>query len=337
MRSGDELKTHSDYVSVLRPLLPPEAFAPQPRHLGRIAVHLIIVGAGYAAMRFTPSPWLWPLLGIVIGHSVACLALLAHDVSHSGVVRSGPLKTGIEIVLWGLNVIPPTMWRRLHNQTHHVETNTVHDTDRLYRRSEETRWTRLYTRLFFPTAHTLAGAPVVLVHFVTYIVRHLVTVFLPGRHKPSIVTHKPDYSARDKARIAAELFAIGLMQWGIFAAVDGGWRFFWASPFAVCVASSVVMAYVWTNHLLNPLCEHTDPLAGSTSVIVPKWADWLHDNFSYHTEHHVFPTMNPRFYPEVSRLLQEHFPDRYQRLPFAEAWRRIWQGGEFIVERDGRK
>lgn len=37
-------------------------------------------------------------------------------------------------------------------------------------------------------------------------------------------------------------------------------------------------------------------------------------------------------YPEVSRLLQAHFPDRYQRLPFAEAWRRIWQGGEFIVE-----
>jgi len=42
--------------------------------------------------------------------------------------------------------------------------------------------------------------------------------------------------------------------------------------------------------------------------------------------------MNPRYYPEVSRLLQKHFPDRYNRVPFGEAWRRIWQQEEFISE-----
>lgn len=47
--------------------------------------------------------------------------------------------------------------------------------------------------------------------------------------------------------------------------------------------------------------------------------------------------MTPRFYPVVSLLLQAHFPDRYQRLPVAEAWRRIWRGGEFIVEREEHK
>ena len=60
--------------------------------------------------------------------------------------------------------------------------------------------------------------------------------------------------------------------------------------------------------------------------------DWLHDNFSYHTEHHVFPSMNPKFYPEVSRLLQEHFPERYNRIPLREAWRRLWLRDEFIDE-----
>ena len=55
------------------------------------------------------------------------------------------------------------------------------------------------------------------------------------------------------------------------------------------LASSVVMGYIFTNHLPNPLCEHSDPLIGSTSVIVPRWIDWLHVNFSYHTEHYVFP------------------------------------------------
>lgn len=63
-------------------------------------------------------------------------------------------------------------------------------------------------------------------------------------------------------------------------------------------------------------------------------------SFSYHSEHHVFPAMPPRFYPQVSHLLQTHFPDRYQRLPFAEAWRRLWLKDEFIVEpqrRDGER
>ena len=109
-------------------------------------------------------------------------------------------------------------------------------------------------------------------------------------------------------------------------------QYFFAVGLPLLVASSVSMAYIWTNHLLNPLCEHTDPLIGSTSVIVPRWADWLHDNFSYHTEHHIFPGMNPRYYPEVAKLLQLHFPDRYNRIPFGEAWRRIWQQEEYISE-----
>ena len=44
------------------------------------------------------------------------------------------------------------------------------------------------------------------------------------------------------------------------------------------------------------------------------------------------PAMNPRYYPAVSRLLQQHFPDRYNRVAFGEAWRRIWQQEEFIRE-----
>jgi hypothetical protein len=42
--------------------------------------------------------------------------------------------------------------------------------------------------------------------------------------------------------------------------------------------------------------------------------------------------MNPRYYPEVAALLQNFFPDRYNRISFGEAWRRIWLQGEFIRE-----
>jgi fatty acid desaturase len=60
--------------------------------------------------------------------------------------------------------------------------------------------------------------------------------------------------------------------------------------------------------------------------------DWLHSNFSYHTEHHLFPNVSADFYPLVSKLLLEHYPTRYHRIPLAEAWRLLWKGEEHIAE-----
>jgi fatty acid desaturase len=70
--------------------------------------------------------------------------------------------------------------------------------------------------------------------------------------------------------------------------------------------------------------------AVATSVIVSPLLDWMHLNFSFHTEHHLFPAMDGRFLPLVSRLLQEHFPARYHRVPIACAWRRAWQWAAFV-------
>jgi len=190
-----------------------------------------------------------------------------------------------------------------------------------------------YTRAFYPNRKTPLRHPLFLFHFVAYIVRNIIASLLPGISKPSVVPYKPSYTTKQRTSIVIDLGVIGIIQYAVWLCVGGNaWRYVWASPAAILVASSVVMLYVFTNHFLNPLCEHSDPLVGSTSVIVPRWMDWLHDNFSYHTEHHVFPGMNPRYYPEVSRLLQKHFPDRYNRVPFGEAWRRIWQQEEFISE-----
>ena len=42
--------------------------------------------------------------------------------------------------------------------------------------------------------------------------------------------------------------------------------------------------------------------------------------------------MNPRYYPEVARLLVEHFPERYNRLSLREAWRRLWKQEDFMLD-----
>jgi fatty acid desaturase len=85
------------------------------------------------------------------------------------------------------------------------------------------------------------------------------------------------------------------------------------------------MSYIFTNHFLNPLSKTTDALANTTSVIVHPIFDWLHLNFSYHTEHHIFPAMNSDFYPVLSNLLKDLYGDSYHRMHFADAWNCLWK------------
>ncbi|HEY0107240.1 MAG TPA: fatty acid desaturase [Rhizomicrobium sp.] len=336
MIPASELKTASHYIAVLRPYLPREAFEPDPRHLVRIAAHLAVIFAGFVVLRETNSLWIAVVTAIVIGHSEACYVFLGHDLTHNAVVKNRGIKAALEMIIWGLILIPPSLWFRIHNQTHHAETNTLRDTDRTFLPSEETTVTRIYSRIVFPNRQTPLRHPFFLfLNFPSYILRHLVTALLPGDMKPSIVTYKPRYTPALKRRLVYEIAAIAVFQVGLFYFLHGeGWRYVLAGPVAILVASAVAMIYLLTNHILNPLCEKADPLIVSTSVIVPKFFDWLHDNVSYHTEHHLFPSMNPRYYPLVSELLQKHFPERYNRMPMAEAWRRIWAHDEFMGEPD---
>ncbi len=334
MKHAAELFTAADYARVIRPHLPPEAFRPEPRHFVRIVFHLALLLTGYWTLRETPL-WLAPLCAILIGHSIACIGFLAHDVSHHSVVRSRVATRMLELLLFGVNMIPPSVWQKVHNQTHHIETNTRDDPDRAFCETERSPATELYSRLFYPSIRHERFRLLVPLHFVPYIARNVWAALLPAASKPSLVPFKPKYAMRQRLTVVMEIGWLGLLQSGIWLLVGRDWaRFFWATPVALLAASSVVMAYVFTNHFLNPFCEHTDPLIGSTSIVVPKWIDWLHDNFSYHTEHHLFPGMNPRHFPTVSRLLSEHFPERYNRIGFREAWQRLWRQEEFLKSAD---
>jgi len=336
MVPSSQLNTASEYIAAFRAPLPREAFQPEPRHLVRIGCHLGIIAGGYAVLRETGSLWLAALISLLVGHSQASLVFLGHSLGHNVILKNPRARRALEMVIWPLNLIPPSLWIRLHNQTHHPEVNTPRDTDRVYRVCEGTAANRIYMRLFHPNRKTPLRHPLVFFHFITYVLRHLVSAFMPGDAKPSLVTYKPYYSPALKRMLLLELAIIAVLQVAMFLFLRGSWwRYLLAVPVPVLVASAVAMTYIYTQHFLNPLCERGDPVVGATSVIVPRWADWLHDNVSYHIEHHLFPGMNPRYYPEISRLLQQHFPERYNRIPFREAWRRIWAHDEFISEPDG--
>jgi hypothetical protein len=86
------------------------------------------------------------------------------------------------------------------------------------------------------------------------------------------------------------------------------------------IANVVQMAYIATNHLF---CDETgdvnDPLLNSLSVSVPRWLGWLHLNFGYHVEHHIFPYMNSRHAPRVRSAIEARYGKRYHTLPILTA------------------
>jgi fatty acid desaturase len=311
----------ADYVRTLRPLVPAEAFVPYAGAYRRIVVHLAVVVAGWISFRHLPNVW-WPPIALVIGNSLAALAFLAHDVSHGGVTQNRYLFYPTELVLWALLYMPATVWRRIH-ASHHAHTNSDQDPDRRFLPHELTMGARLFSLGFIPNK-VLRYNLICFTYFLVYPARHSFTaLFYPGASKPSSVSAKPRYTTKDKFWIAGEVAFCGAVQVGIFAIVHKA--FFWASFVPVAITSVVVSWYFFTNHSLRPIGDGDDILGATTSVEVPRICNALHSNFSYHTEHHLFPAMNPRFYPQVSALIGTHFPDRYHRIPILAAWTALWR------------
>lgn len=310
---------HSDYVRSLRPNLPPEAFRPDPRRYLRIAAHLGITIAGFVALRVSPHA-LWPLIGLVIASNTAALPFLGHDLSHRTIVTHRYLLYPTELVLWSLLFVPVTLWRRLHN-AHHRHVNSDGDPDRAYLTSDHGLSPIVTAALLYPNRVTRYN-PLWALHFVAYPVRHAIAALLFSG-SPAFVAANPVSSMRDKIVILLEIVFIVAVQ-GLIAYFLRG-AYLWASVVPIVTASAVSSWYFFTNHRLQQFHNSDDVVASTTSVTVPRICDIMHSNFSYHTEHHLFPAMNSKYYPMVSTLLQAQFPDRYHRVPIAAAWSKLWK------------
>ncbi|HRE84662.1 MAG TPA: hypothetical protein PLN52_26720, partial [Opitutaceae bacterium] len=93
-----------------------------------------------------------------------------------------------------------------------------------------------------------------------YVVRNVLAGIGSAGAKPAVVPTKPKYTTGQRFSLGGEVLLFAAWQFALFHYLDGDWgKFFWASPFVYCVTSTIVMAYIFTNHSINPLCEHTDP------------------------------------------------------------------------------
>jgi fatty acid desaturase len=321
--------SQSEYVKVLRPLLPEAAFRPNSNKLFMLAINLLILTFGWMIARELDRwsiKWLWLYLplSLIMGNSIVICLFAAHDSMHGSTIKQPRWRYLFSFLALALLWMPPTLWKAVHNHKHHTETNAIGDPDRMYLVQQNDTWGKWIQNLFVPSAQvnwallTLGMATSWVVH--TF--RHITAILLFNHDRVDYVPAPVVVSPRKRQIIGIELVGIGLVHLSILAylkfniiAILLGY----ALPLSIGYAG--VMFYIYTNHFLCPMTETNDPLVNSVSLKMPPIFDLLHFNFSYHTEHHLFPSINSDYYPLVQKLLQTHYPESYNLIPAGTAWK----------------
>lgn len=306
------------YAKELRSQLPAEAFDRNPRRLLWLPVHLAIIGGAIAALLTTQIHWGWRLaLSVAIGHSYGILMYLAHEILHGTVIKSSRLQNWIS----GLCMLPycigPAHWKAWHNSAHHGHTSqSGTDPDSF---GNVTMFMCNRIARFMLTFAPGSGYRRSWLFLGFWFSFHAIT---------TLFMHSKLYHYWTPARRRRQIALFYLMAgfWAGVAALVGVYNFTFIYFLPMVVANVLQMSYIATNHLI---CDETadvnDPLANSLSVTVPKWVGWLHLNFGYHIEHHIYPYMNPRHAPRVRDAIQARYGNRYRSLPILTALRTLYR------------
>lgn len=302
------------YTRELKQRLPREYFQPVPTRLLWLIPHLAIIVLGMWAILAHNLPF-WANLGIslLIGSSFSALGFLAHEVLHGSVVKTAWLRDTVGGICFASFCLGPKLWRKWHNVEHHGHTQHEEDDPDAMGTLEQYR-ERKSLQFLYGIAPWLRS----LVTFLAFGVWFTLHAF------QMLLRFEKEFRGKDRFYVWLQ-FVLPVLGWCALLIWAGPAKFVYLYLIPVTVANFTVMSYIATNHLLNPLTPVNDPLANSLTVTKPRWVDALHFNFSHHTEHHIFPAMNPKFAPKVKALTKELWADRYNEMPHWKALLTLWK------------
>lgn len=318
MTEDNDPQPLSYYAKSLRGIVPKEALKPATYKLIPMFIHALLFVAYIFLVAYFGN--IFALIGfsVLAGITIACLFLYAHELSHGVIIKKQPYLYLLQNFFWAFSGIPPTLWQKIHNLTHHKHSNTYTDPDRKTFKSEAGVLNNLYNLFIYPNKK-LRYSFTVGFAMILYSTKHILSVYYTRGKKPSIVTYRPEYSKSEIRAISFELGFIILF----WAAIWYSLGFTYGLTFSLIswtVYSAFVILFIITQHQRDPVfIEIADPLLTTTSVIVPKWIDRIIDWHSFHVEHHLFPGINFDYYPMISEKIKEKFPDRYERIPLFQA------------------
>ena len=311
-----EQYTVQQYARAVRPHLPAEIFRPEPARLIWLPVHLAIIAAlATFVVGWQPAWYVALACALVAGHSWACLGFLAHEVLHHAVVRNRTVERLVGYCGLSIFCLSPTLWNAWHNQQHHGNTGSP-DADPDHFGTLETWQESAADRAVVDIAPGSRRKRSALFLFFTFSVHSAIVLLLHSQ--------RDNYYARISRRTVYLETAAMFGFWLALFLVVGAWNFLFIALVPALIANGVSMSYIATNHFLNPLTAINDPLVNSLSVRGPRLVEWLHLQFGYHVEHHIFPTVSARHGRVVRDVLVRLYGDRYLSLPHPRALRLLY-------------
>lgn len=300
------------YADALSDRLPPDVFRPVPGRALWLLVHASIMAACTIAIVDAHLGVLARLgLTIIIGFSVTCMGIVGHEILHGSVVEPLWMRRCLGAFCLAPLGMGPVFWTIWHN-IHHANTqHPVKDPD---------------------TWGLLDGMPLdrsmgFLRRFTN--TRTLLFPFLlatgVSAHAAALLFFTQKQMTRQQRLATLTEFLVLWLFWLLVGFWLGWLHFLFFFVIPLLVANVIINSIVATNHFLSPLDDTGDPLATSLTVTMHPWIERLILNFNYHTEHHLFPRMSPKYAPDVARLLRETFPDRYHQLPHLQALMAVWR------------
>lgn len=328
MQINDRMISQAEYAKTLRPFLPAKAFEKDPSKIIVLLLNIAVLIFGWAiASQLNNWPlyllWLYLPIAVVMGNSIVILLFTSHNIMHGSVIKNTRLIHVLSLVGLTMLWMPPTMWKAVHNQEHHSKTNSLADPDRNYLYQQPKTWGKWIQNLFVPSSEvnpillTVGMATAWGVHAF----RNLTSVLLFNREPADYVPAAFSRNLKKRVAILGELLVMLSLHFCVIL-------FLQFSPLKLAISYFLPLGvgyaglifYIYTNHMLCRMTEINDPLINSISLRVPKIFNKLHLNFSYHTEHHIFPGINSDYYPLVQELIQAHYPGRMNLLNAGDAW-----------------
>jgi fatty acid desaturase len=310
----NDLRPIGWYASRIAPHLPKQAFKRAPERLWGGLVYLVLTVGGIAAIGlYNLHPLLNLSLSGAVGIGFAGLGFLAHEILHGTVVKNARLRDFLGAIAFSQFLLGPKLWRKWHNMEHHAHTQEEdHDPD---------AWKTMEKLYQYPLLRWVYRLPSGFRSFVNFT---SFTLFFSIHSQLMLKRYYGTFRPQEKVVVLFQLLWPIVMWTGLFLLL-GPVKWIFAFLIPLMIANFVVIAYISTNHQLNPLTEVNDPLATSLSVTVPRWVDVLHLNFSYHTEHHLFPGMNPKWAPLVKAQAKRLWPELYHEMPMTQALASLWK------------
>lgn len=313
----------SYYHKELREIIPKEALKPATYKLLPMFFHVFLFFIYVYSINHFQSTFSTIGFSILAGISIACIFLYSHELSHGIIVRKQPALYLLQNFFWAFSGIPPTVWKRVHNLSHHSHVNTYNDPDRKTFKSEAGFFNNIYNLFIYPNKK-LRYSLTVGFAMMFYSTKHILSVFYRNGKRPAIVTYRPEYTKKEIRTVFFELLYI-MFFWGLiwfYLGLSQGLAF---SLISWTVYSAGVIIFIITQHQRDPVfIDVADPLLTTTSVIIPSWLDWIIDWHSFHVEHHIFPGINFDYYPLISEKIEEKFLEKYERIPLFKAVKEVY-------------